>query len=133
MSDDFLPRAHSKRLGELEPSNWKSLRDGRNIHRIDPAIREVVKLLNGKGYRTFSSCSGGIRRILDGRSTVTRADTLHSLRRRTWPSRCTLVFERRIVISPLKRRRSSTTETGETGRLFVLDSTGNYQIEKNTG
>src|SRR5437016_6355577 len=49
--------------------------------------------------------------LLDGRSTVTRADTLHSLRRPTWPSRCTLVFERRIVISPLKRRRSSTTET----------------------
>src|SRR5207245_9845773 len=59
MSDDFLPRAHSKRLGELERSNWKSLRDGRNIHRIDPAIREIVTLLNGKGYRTFSSCSGG--------------------------------------------------------------------------
>src|SRR5256886_13045038 len=59
MSDDFLPRAHSKRLGELERSYWKSLGDGRNIHRIDPAIREVVTLLNGKGYRTFSSCSGG--------------------------------------------------------------------------
>src|SRR2546427_136606 len=59
MSDDFLPRAHSKRLGELERSNWKSLRDGRNIHRIDPAIREIVTLLNRKGYRTFSSCSGG--------------------------------------------------------------------------
>src|SRR5204862_217080 len=59
MSDDFLPRAHSKRLGELERSNWKSLRDGRNIHRIDPAIREIVSLLNNKGYRTFSSCSGG--------------------------------------------------------------------------
>src|SRR5437667_11467576 len=59
MSDDFLPRAHSKRLGELERSNWKSLRDGRNIHRIDPAIREIVSLLNNKGYQTFSSCSGG--------------------------------------------------------------------------
>jgi hypothetical protein len=59
MSDEFLPRAHSRRLGELERSNWKSLRDGRNIHRIDPAIREIVALLNGKGYRTFSSCSGG--------------------------------------------------------------------------
>jgi hypothetical protein len=59
MSDEFLPRAHSKRLGELERSNWKSLRDGRNIHRIDPAIREVVSLLNKKGYLTFSSCSGG--------------------------------------------------------------------------
>jgi hypothetical protein len=59
MSDEFLPRAHSKRLGELERSNWKSLRDGRNIHRIDPAIREIVSLLNKNGYRTFSSCSGG--------------------------------------------------------------------------
>jgi len=59
MSVEFLPRAHSKRLGELERSNWKSLRDGRNIHRIDPAIREIVSLLNKKGYRTFSSCSGG--------------------------------------------------------------------------
>lgn len=59
MSDEFLPRAHSKRLGELERSNWKSLRDGRNIHRIDPAIREIVSLLNKKGYQTFSSCSGG--------------------------------------------------------------------------
>src|SRR5437773_11543807 len=59
MSDDFLPRAHSKRLGELERSNWKSLRDGRNIHRIDPAIREIVTSLNRKGYGTCLSCSGG--------------------------------------------------------------------------
>src|SRR5260370_1621110 len=59
MSDEFLPRAHSKRLGELERSNWKSLRDGRNFDRIDPAIREIVSLLNKKGYLTFSSCSGG--------------------------------------------------------------------------
>src|SRR5216683_2091486 len=54
MSDEFLPRAHSKRLGELERSNWKSLRDGRNFDRIDPAIREIVSLLNKKGYLTFS-------------------------------------------------------------------------------
>jgi hypothetical protein len=59
MSDEFLPRAHSRRLGELERSNWKSLRDGLNLDRIDPAIREIVSLLNKKGYRTFSSCSGG--------------------------------------------------------------------------
>ncbi len=59
MSDEFLPRAHSKRLGELERSNWKSLRDGRNFDRIDPAIREIIALLNKGGYRTFSSCSGG--------------------------------------------------------------------------
>jgi hypothetical protein len=59
MSDEFLPRAHSRRLGELERSNWKSLRNRRNYDRIDPAIREIVALLNTKGYRTFSSCSGG--------------------------------------------------------------------------
>lgn len=59
MNDAFLPRAHSRRLGELERSNWKSLRDGRNYDRIDPAIRDIVSLLNKKGYRTFSSCSGG--------------------------------------------------------------------------
>jgi hypothetical protein len=59
MIGEFLPRAHSRRLGELERSNWKSLRDGRNYDRIDPAIREIVALLNRKGYRTFSSCSGG--------------------------------------------------------------------------
>ncbi len=59
MSNEFLPRAHSRRLGELERSNWKSLRNERNYDRIDPAIREIVSLLNQKGYRTFSSCSGG--------------------------------------------------------------------------
>ncbi len=40
-------------------SNWKDLTVGRNISKIDPAIREIVSLLNRKGYRTFSSCSGG--------------------------------------------------------------------------
>ena len=57
----FLPRAHSERLGSLDVSNWKNLEVERNIARIDPAIREVVSLLNDKGYRTFSSCSGGHR------------------------------------------------------------------------
>jgi hypothetical protein len=56
-----LPRAHSERLGRLDISNWKNLEVKRNIARIDPAIREVVSLLNSKGYRTFSSCSGGHR------------------------------------------------------------------------
>ena len=59
MNDGFLPRAHSRRLGELERSNWKILESERDFGRIDPAIREIVALLNEKGYRTFSSCSGG--------------------------------------------------------------------------
>ncbi len=56
---EFLPRAHSKRLGELDVSNWKDLEAGRNATRIDPAIRGIVLSLNKKGYKTFSSCSGG--------------------------------------------------------------------------
>lgn len=59
MSHEFLPRAHSKRLGELDASNWKNLESGKNISRIDPAIRGIVSSLNDKGYKTFSSCSGG--------------------------------------------------------------------------
>jgi hypothetical protein len=46
-------------LGELDVSNWKDLGVRTNASRIDPAIREIVSLLNGKGYKTFSSCSGG--------------------------------------------------------------------------
>ena len=61
MLREFLPRAHSKRLGELDASNWKDLERGRNASRIDPAIREIVSSLNNKGYKTFSSCSGGHR------------------------------------------------------------------------
>jgi len=48
-------------LGELDASNWKDLEIGRNASRIDPAIREIVSSLNNKGYKTFSSCSGGHR------------------------------------------------------------------------
>lgn len=59
MNGEFLPRAHSKRLGELERSNWKTLENEEDLGRIDPAIRDVISLLNTKGYRTFSSCSGG--------------------------------------------------------------------------
>jgi hypothetical protein len=58
---EFLPRAHSRRLGELDISNWKDLEAKNNASRIDPAIREIVSLLNAKGYKTFSSCSGGHR------------------------------------------------------------------------
>jgi hypothetical protein len=58
---EFLPRAHSRRLGELDMSNWKNLEVERNALRIDPAIREIVSILNKKGHRTFSSCSGGHR------------------------------------------------------------------------
>ena len=61
MPSEFLRRAHSKRLGELDASNWKDLERGRNASRIDPAIREIVSSLNEKGYKTFSSCSGGHR------------------------------------------------------------------------
>ncbi len=61
MPREFLPRAHSRRLGELDASNWKNLEVGRNTSRVDPAIRGIVSSLNGKGYRTFSSCSGGHR------------------------------------------------------------------------
>lgn len=61
MPSEFLPRAHSKRLGDLDSSNWKNLKEKRNIELIDPAVREIVLLLNDKGYRTFSSCSGGHR------------------------------------------------------------------------
>src|SRR5690242_17849828 len=59
MNGEFLPRSHSKRLGELERSNWKVLEDEADLGRIDPAIRDIISLLNEKGYRTFSSCSGG--------------------------------------------------------------------------
>ena len=40
-------------------SNWKDLGVKRNTLRIDPAIREIISILNTKGYETFSSCSGG--------------------------------------------------------------------------
>jgi Methyltransferase TYW3 len=59
MKGEFLPRAHSRRLGELERSNWKILRSESDFGRIDPAIRDIVSMLNQKGYTTFSSCSGG--------------------------------------------------------------------------
>jgi hypothetical protein len=61
MIREFLPRAHSRRLGELERSNWKILDEESDFGRIDPAIREIISLLNLKGYKTFSSCSGGHR------------------------------------------------------------------------
>jgi hypothetical protein len=59
MGPEFLPRAHSRRLGELDSSNWKILAEEQDFGRIDPAIRELVSMLNQKGYTTFSSCSGG--------------------------------------------------------------------------
>ena len=59
MGPEFLPRAHSRRLGELDSSNWKILARESDFGRIDPAIRELVSVLNQKGYKTFSSCSGG--------------------------------------------------------------------------
>jgi len=132
MSDEFLPRAHSKRLGELERSNWKSLRDGRNFDRIDPAIREIVSLLNKKGYLTFSSCSGG--HPTNPRWKVNRHESgyLAFSPPPMWPSRSISVFERRIETSRLKRRRLSMTEMEEIGRPSVLDSIGNCRTGKNT-
>jgi hypothetical protein len=59
MGPEFLPRAHSRRLGELDSSNWKVLAEEPDFGRIDPAIRELVSMLNQKGHTTFSSCSGG--------------------------------------------------------------------------
>src|SRR5436309_1437372 len=59
MKGEFLPRAHSRRLGELDRSNWKVLESESDFGRIDPGIREIVAMLNEKGYTTFSSCSGG--------------------------------------------------------------------------
>lgn len=61
MIAEFLPRAHSRRLGELERSNWKVLEVDSDFGRIDPAIRHIISILNQKGYKTFSSCSGGHR------------------------------------------------------------------------
>ena len=61
MNGEFLPRAHSRRLGELERSNWKVLESESDFGRIDPGIRDLVSILNQKGYTTFSSCSGGHR------------------------------------------------------------------------
>ena len=58
---EFLPRAHPKRLGELDESNWKNLKVKTNLERVDPAIRKVISSFNKRGYRTFSSCSGGHR------------------------------------------------------------------------
>jgi len=46
-------------LGQLDASNWKDLENEKNRSRIDPAIRGIVSALNKKGYKTFSSCSGG--------------------------------------------------------------------------
>src|SRR5947199_7777087 len=59
MKGEFLRRAHSRRLGELDRSNWKVLESERDFGRIDPGIREIVAMLNEKGYTTFSSSSGG--------------------------------------------------------------------------
>jgi hypothetical protein len=48
-------------LGQLDISNWKDVEAKNNASRVDPAIRPIVSLLNARGYKTFSSCSGGHR------------------------------------------------------------------------
>jgi hypothetical protein len=55
----FLPRAHSEAFGWLDKSNWKDVSKDRNLKRVDPMLRDVIQLLNRKGYTTYSSCSGG--------------------------------------------------------------------------
>src|SRR5438128_7553761 len=61
LPSEFLPRAHSRRLGELDASNWKNLEAGRNTSRVDPVFREIVASLRDKGYTIFSFSSGGHR------------------------------------------------------------------------
>ncbi len=59
MPIESLPRAHSERFGWLDKSNWRDLDNRRNLRKVDPALREIIQLLNKKGYKTYSSCSGG--------------------------------------------------------------------------
>jgi hypothetical protein len=61
---EFLPRSHPAKYGRLDKSNWKDLRVRRSWKLIDPAIRELIRVLNARGFKTFSSCSGGHRRNL---------------------------------------------------------------------
>ena len=63
---EFLPRSHSEKYGGMDESNWKDLSVKRNLSRIDPAIQDLVTLLNNRGYQTFSSCSGGHQTIMRG-------------------------------------------------------------------
>jgi len=63
---EFLPRAHSEKFGEMDESNWKDLTVRKNMRRVDPSIQDLVTLLNDRGYRTFSSCSGGHPKSMRG-------------------------------------------------------------------
>ena len=56
---EFLQREHSEGYGELDESNWRDLTLNRNWNFVDPTIQDLVRLLNDKGFTTFSSCSGG--------------------------------------------------------------------------
>ncbi len=67
MAGESLPRAHSERFGWLDKSNWRDLESRRNLQRVDPALREIIQLLNRKGYKTYSSCSGGHQTLRRGR------------------------------------------------------------------
>ena|SRR2546428_4752361 len=62
---EFLPRNHPAEYGNLDISNWKDLRLERNRKRIDSAIQNLIQVLNDRGFRTFSSCSGGHKRNLN--------------------------------------------------------------------
>ena len=56
---EFLKRGHSKDYGRLDISNWGDITSKRVQRRIDPEILNLLLLLNEKGYKTYSACSGG--------------------------------------------------------------------------
>jgi hypothetical protein len=62
---EFLPRRHPAKYGTRDKSNWKDLRRKSSWNNIDPAIASLIRLLNARGFKTFSSCSGGHKRNLN--------------------------------------------------------------------
>jgi hypothetical protein len=69
---EFLPRNHSEDYGHWNASNWKDLKVESNLKLIDPAIQELITLLNRKGFTTSSSCSGGHQRDMRTREGPSR-------------------------------------------------------------
>jgi hypothetical protein len=63
--NEFLPRRHPAKYGTRDKSNWKDLRHKSNWKKIDLAITPLIQLLNARGFKTFSSCSGGHKRNLN--------------------------------------------------------------------
>lgn len=62
---EFLPRRHPAKYGTRDKSNWKNLRLKSSWKNIDPAIVPLIQVLNARGFKTFSSCSGGHKRNLN--------------------------------------------------------------------